>query len=78
MELSSTYYTNKQKYLIMETTFNTYNKKEIEEILNDQEVVNNQFAAEQCDNDIFREIYEDSIADIAINEMKESPDYGYF
>ena len=62
----------------MENTFNTYNKKEIEEILNDQEVVNNQFAADQCDNDIFREIYEDSIGDIAIDEMKESPDYGYF
>ena len=62
----------------METTFNTYNKKEIEEILKDQEVVNNQFAADQCDNDIFREIYEDSIADIAVDEMKESTDYGYF
>ena len=62
----------------METTFNTYNKKEIEEILKDQEVVNNQFAADQCDNDIFREIYEDSIAYITVDEMKESPDYGYF
>lgn len=64
--------------MINETTFNTYNKKEIQEILNDQEVVNNQFAADQCDDDIFREMYEDSIADIAVNEMKESPDYGYF
>lgn len=62
----------------METTFNTYNKKEIEKILNDQEVVNNQFAADQCDDDIFRDTYEDSIADIAVDEMKESPDYGYF
>lgn len=62
----------------METTFNTYNKKEIEKLLNDQEVVNNQFAADQCDNDIFREMYEDSIACIAVDEMKESPDYGYF
>lgn len=62
----------------METTFNTYNKKEIEEILKEQELVNNQFAADQCDNDIFRDMYEDSIADIAVDEMKESPDYGYF
>ena len=62
----------------METTFNTYNKKEIEEILKEQELVNNQFAADQCDDDIFRDIYEDSIADIAVDEMKESPDYGYF
>lgn len=62
----------------METTFNTYNKKEIEEILKEQELVNNQFAADQCDDDIFRDMYEDSIADIAVDEMKESPDYGYF
>lgn len=62
----------------METTFNTYNKKEIEEILKEQELVNNQFAADQCDDDIFRDMYEDSIADITVDEMKESPDYGYF
>lgn len=62
----------------METTFNIYNKKEIEKILNDQEVVNNQFAEEQCDDDIFREMYENNITDIAVEEMKESLDYGYF
>lgn len=62
----------------METTFNTYNKKEKEEILKEQELVNNQFAADQCDDDIFRDMYEDSITDIAVDEMKESPDYGYF
>ena len=45
--------------------------------LNEQDEVFNQFAADAADEEQFREMYDDWVADIYCSEMKENPDYGY-
>ena len=62
----------------MENLFDTYTPAEKELLINEQEIVNNEFAEEEEFKDTVARYYEEQEAEWMLNEMKNDPSYGYY
>lgn len=62
----------------MENLFDTYTSAEKELLLDEQEIVNNEFAEEEEFEDTVARYYEEQEAEWMLNEMKNDPSYGYY
>ena len=62
----------------MENLFDTYTSAEKELLINEQEIVNNEFAEEEEFEDTVARYYEEQEAEWMLNEMKNDPSYGYY
>ena len=62
----------------MENLFDTYTPAEKELLINEQEIVNNEFAEEEEFEDTIARYYEEQEAEWMLNEMKNDQSYGYY